>query len=112
MDRHQLRMEVGDVDERDVAKPVETRQVGLAQLLLSKGAWPAARRDRRSSGGNFKKLTPGRHGERRRGRVGKDASRSLPRPRLPARRAKPPCPPPNPTPPDPLAQTPHTPPPH
>src|SRR6266446_2097358 len=60
IDRHQLRMEVGDVDERDVAKPVETQQVGLAQLLLSKGAGPAARHDRGRSGGDCKKLAPRR----------------------------------------------------
>ncbi len=51
------------MDERDVAKLIETQQVGLAQLLLSKGAGPAARRDRRRSDGNFKELAPRRHGE-------------------------------------------------
>src|SRR5258708_36460654 len=103
-DRHQLRMEVGDVDERDVAKPVETQQVGLAQLLLSKGARPAAWRDRSGGCSNFKKLAPRRHGEARQCRGGKDASRSLPGPRMQARHAMHPCPRRNTAPPEPVGK--------
>src|SRR5215471_941576 len=58
-------MKVGDVDERDIAKRVETQQISLAELLLRKGARPGPRQDRCSCGGNFKKLAPRRHGKGR-----------------------------------------------
>src|SRR5258708_22430749 len=46
----------------------------LFRSLLSKGARPAAWRDRSGGCSNFKKLAPRRHGEARQCRVGKDAS--------------------------------------
>src|SRR5215470_9938981 len=63
VDRHQLSMKVGDVNERDVAERFEIHNVRLAQLLLSKGPRPATRHDRRRRGDDLEKLAPRRHRE-------------------------------------------------
>ena len=56
--RQQLAVDVGDVDQRDVADGVEAQQFGLREPLLRKGARPAGRNQRRGRGCKLKEIAP------------------------------------------------------
>ena len=59
--RHELGVDVGDMDERDVAERLEAQQLGLRQPLLREGARPAARHERRRRRGDLNEFAPGDH---------------------------------------------------
>ena len=59
--RHQLGVNVGDMNEGDVADRIETQQLVLRQALLRQGARPAAGHDRRRRGGHLEKIAPREH---------------------------------------------------
>ena len=42
IDRHQLAVDIGDMQQRDIAERVELQQFGFAQALLRHGAREAA----------------------------------------------------------------------
>ena len=51
-------MNVGDVDQRDVADRIEAQKLGLRQPLLREGARPARGHKRRGRGGKLDEITP------------------------------------------------------
>jgi len=58
---YELRVQVGDVDERDVAQGLERQQVGLRETLLCCGARQSAARDRRRGSRRLDEVTPREH---------------------------------------------------
>ena len=68
IDRHQLGMDVGDVQQRDIAERVELHELGLGQALLRHGSGKigarkaAAKRQRRGGGADLQDFTAGDHG--------------------------------------------------
>ena len=63
IDRLELGMNIGDVDQRHIAERFESEQVRLAEPLLRESARPPATRagDRRGRGGQLQKVTPCHH---------------------------------------------------
>jgi hypothetical protein len=59
--RQELGVDVGDVEERDIADRLEAQQVGLRKPLLGEGAGPAARQHRSRGRSELNKVTPGNH---------------------------------------------------
>ena len=59
--RHELRVNVGQVDESDVAECFEGKQVRLRQPLLRERARPSARRDCRRRRRDLDEFAPGDH---------------------------------------------------
>ena len=67
IDRHQLAVDVGDVQQRDVAERVELEQFGFAQPLLRQSSGKigereaAAKAQRRAGGADLEDFTAGDH---------------------------------------------------
>ena len=63
IDRQQLAVNVGDMQQCDIAERVEFQQFGFAQPLLRHGAreGAAARRQRRGGGADLENFTTGYH---------------------------------------------------
>ncbi len=59
--RDQLRMQVGDMDQRDIAERRELEQLVLTQPLLREGAAPRAGPQGREGGGGLQKFASRRH---------------------------------------------------
>ena len=60
-ERHELGVDVGDVDERDVADRVEAQQLVLGQALLRERPGPAAGQNGRGCGRHLEKIAPRDH---------------------------------------------------
>ena len=62
IDRHQLAMDVGDMQQRDIAERIELQQFGFAQPLLRHGAREtAAGCQRRGGGADLQQFAAGDH---------------------------------------------------
>ncbi len=59
--RQELRMNVGDVDERDIANRLESQQRILGETLLRQRPRPAAGRNGHGCGSHLQKIAPGEH---------------------------------------------------
>ena len=62
MHRKQLRMQVGEMQQRDVADRVETQQLVLREALLRESARPAGRHERGGRGGDLEEFAAREHG--------------------------------------------------
>ncbi len=59
--RHQLSVQVGDMNQGDVADRIEAQQVLLGQTLLGESSGPAVRQKGRGRGDNLKEIAPRDH---------------------------------------------------
>src|SRR4051794_636258 len=60
-DRHELGMDVRDMNERDIPNRIKAQQIVVGEALLRHKPCPAGGQKSRSSGGDLQKLAPGHH---------------------------------------------------